>query len=86
MTASAMVSALVEMHEAVEDGEMAAEAAMDVLWRYSDLGTVIEQVKLGSSDAFLVLLSLLLTSRLLSAMSSSDQTTGREERGLRGAH
>jgi hypothetical protein len=55
-----MVAALVELHEAVEQREMAAEAAIDVLWHYTDLASVLEQVKLRSTDAFLVFLSLLL--------------------------
>ena len=56
-----LIAILKEMHEAAEGNEIAAEAAADILWEYTELAEFMQRLQQQSADAFLILLLMILT-------------------------
>ena len=56
-----IVAKMRRIYESVAENEIAAESAADVLWENSDFATFLQAIQERSTDAFSILLLMLLT-------------------------
>jgi len=56
-----LVGIMKKMYEEIEENNIAAEAASDVLWEYTNLEELLRIMQEKNANAYLILLHMLLT-------------------------